>query len=342
MSLDAYRVARAESGKLKLRATALLADGGPDERFEAACLLHEAARAEARALRILDAPPPTVRLTSAVERCACLIEGLDPPGAALAWGEVLDASRPVPEPTALALRAKIQTKRASQARGWSKALRGAPVFVKTMWSAGGASADRAHRSGLGQETRALLALFPGVAGLWLALSSNEEDDGNLKGAWAAVQHARRLDPEDAQVWARTLFVAARALGRVEAQAYLDQVHARLESAPWDLCLAAAAVELIMARRFGHDPARRARALAATIEGESRPDAPGGARKCFRALHLLLSELLAGRPPTEEILFRAGLGARMAWRAPAARRTATVEEVLLRQIHEAVSARQEAA
>jgi hypothetical protein len=340
MSLDAYRVARAESGKLKLRATALLADGGRAETFEAACLFHEAARAEARALRILDAASPTVRLTSAVERCACLIEGLDPQGAALAWGDVLDASRWVPEATALALRANIQARRASQARAWSKALRGSPAFVKTMGSAGWVPAGRAERAGLGRELRALLAVFSGVADLWLVLSSNEEADGDLKEAWSAVQRARRLDPEDAQGAAMTLFVAARALGQAEAEGYLDQVHARLELAPWELCLAAAAVGLMMGRRWGRGPERWARALAATVEGESRRDAPGRARKFFRALHLLLSELLAGRPPTEDVLFRAGLGARMAWRAPSARRS--VEDLLIQQIHEAVSTRQEAA
>lgn len=69
-------------------------------------------------------------------------------------------------------------------------------------------------------------------------------------AWRAVERARRLDPEGPQAWAMSLSVAAQALGQEAADAQLVQAHAAIETAPWDVCLMAAAVELLMARRWG--------------------------------------------------------------------------------------------
>lgn len=337
---DAYRHARAESGKLKLRATALLAEGGSDERFEAACLLHHAARAEARALRILDAPLPSVRVTSAIERCACLVEGFDPPGAALAWGEVLDALRWAPDTAAAAARDPIDVKRRVQARAWSRAIAASPAYARAVSGAVWIPTMRDPRERLLPELKALLERFPGVAELWLVLAANEEAEGDFAAAWLSVEQARRLDPEGPQAWAMSLSIAAQALGQADADAQLVQVHAAVESAPWDVCLMAAAVELLMARRWGGERDRWERALRATVEGESRRDAPRLFRKYFRALHLLLAERLAGRKPTEEILYRAGLGDRMVGAAPTPRRT--IEDVLIRQIQQSVGARAEAA
>ena len=65
MSLDAYQATLRTSSTLELRATRMLAEGC--DGFEAAVLFHEAARAERRSHRALDAPTPETRLAAAIE-----------------------------------------------------------------------------------------------------------------------------------------------------------------------------------------------------------------------------------------------------------------------------------
>ena len=97
---EVYALILGASGKLKIRAKRLRADDGVDAVFNASVLLHEAARVQRRATDALSECPPATRLASAVEECWCLAEGLDPPSAAKAWGEVLRARENVDAPTA--------------------------------------------------------------------------------------------------------------------------------------------------------------------------------------------------------------------------------------------------
>lgn len=69
MTLAEYRSLLAPAGKAKMRAGALLAHGDDEGRFEAAVLLHDAARSELRAVDALDAPSIETRLTARVEAC---------------------------------------------------------------------------------------------------------------------------------------------------------------------------------------------------------------------------------------------------------------------------------
>ncbi len=64
---ETYRLALSESSKLKLRAVAVRAEGGEDAPYRAAVLFHAAARAERRALGVLEAPSPETRLRSAID-----------------------------------------------------------------------------------------------------------------------------------------------------------------------------------------------------------------------------------------------------------------------------------
>lgn len=66
---DVYGANLASSGKLKLRAKALLARGTSDAVFDACVLLHEAARKERCAIAALSVCPPVTLLTSTVEVC---------------------------------------------------------------------------------------------------------------------------------------------------------------------------------------------------------------------------------------------------------------------------------
>ena len=75
-------------GKARLHARTLLAEGDPAERFEAAVLLHDAARAELRALQALEDPSIKTRLAARVEACGCLLLGLDVLSAIPVWRDV--------------------------------------------------------------------------------------------------------------------------------------------------------------------------------------------------------------------------------------------------------------
>ena len=162
MTLEAYRETKHGGGKLKMRALVRLAQGGDDARFEAATLLREAARAEERALRLLESPAPRVRLGVAVERCACLVDALAPTAAAGAWGEVLIEGDGLADDVVRAERTKLDPQYEALQRAHQKALAGAP----TLRAAGffvPAVTDMARAR---REPARLLRLFPGEVKLW--------------------------------------------------------------------------------------------------------------------------------------------------------------------------------
>jgi hypothetical protein len=107
MTIEAYRETKYGGGKLKMKALVRLAQVGKDAAFEAAALFREAARAEERALRLLESPSPEVRLGVAIERCACLVAARAPTAAAVAWGEVLIEGDSLPEDVVRAERTKL-------------------------------------------------------------------------------------------------------------------------------------------------------------------------------------------------------------------------------------------
>src|SRR5262249_42507272 len=128
MTLDAYRQIKSGGGKLKLRALALLAEGGAEAAFNAATLLREAARAEERALRLLSTPDAEERLGVAVERCGCLIDARAPTAAALAWGEVLVEGDALPEEVVRAYRSKLDHDYESLQQAHQKGIAESPVL----------------------------------------------------------------------------------------------------------------------------------------------------------------------------------------------------------------------
>src|SRR5262249_45266098 len=94
---EVYEIGLVSSGKLKIRATARLAEGTPDAVFDACVLLHEAARIERRLAGVLPTCSAATRLAASVEECFCLLEGRDPPGAARVWGRILREREDVEE-----------------------------------------------------------------------------------------------------------------------------------------------------------------------------------------------------------------------------------------------------
>lgn len=204
MTSEAQLLALHEGTRLELKATALLAEGGDDERFEACVLFHAAARAERRALLAVEAPTAEARLRVAIEVCGCLVDGLDPGGVVGAWGEVLEASEGIDRRARQALRARIDRTFAAFVRGYER------VRAKTapLWSAleRRAPIDGSSASMVDQ----VLSSYPGDALFWSLRSQLhfERGAGSIEAAWDAIRRARRLAPEDAAHRGWEIYLAA--------------------------------------------------------------------------------------------------------------------------------------
>jgi tetratricopeptide (TPR) repeat protein len=230
MISEAYRQTKAGGGKLKLRALALLAEGGDEAAFEAATLLREAARAEERALRLLPIADPETRLGVAVECCGCLVDARAPRAAALAWGDVLRASEGLPDKTLRAHRAKLDPKVASLERDHERALAATPTLnaAHFLWPA---VADKARAQ---KELDILLARFPGEVELWYTRYQASFFDKDYAAAWSALEKARALDPGKLFVLGAELLLAPRVLPVAAAEARLDAAYSMIRRAGVEL------------------------------------------------------------------------------------------------------------
>lgn len=316
---EAYERALSEGGKMKLKATALLAFGDDESRFEAAVLLHDAVRAETRAMAALPMPDAVTRLRFQVERCGCYIDGLDPFAAGLAWGEMLVTTEEVPAAVARALRSRVDARYEQLMGACEVMLRKNPLLLEvgSLIPDAPQLAARARR-----ETAALLKAFPGVADFWFARHRHEDRAGRPMEAWASLNRAIALQPDDAAFEAARLWLAPRALPATEAEAMLRATYARISRTSPEVCLVVALGEIALLRP-GLSPAVRrehvARARHAANEGQSRPTTRERVRLYLRAIQLFADELDAGRAPTDAILYRAGLGDLVAVAPVAARR-----------------------
>ena len=307
MTSERYQLGVGEAGKLKLRATALLAEGGEERAFDALVLLHDAARAEARALQALEHPSAHARLASAVEQCACLVEGRDPTLAARAWGQVLDEARALPDDVTEPMLTRLRPRYPRLVAAFVSALRKSPRVARA--SASVELLQGRDRQRYLRELEALRGRFPGAPGLWWSTCRLEQARGRPRAAWDAIQRACRLDPDNVHYSAVRLLLVARALTAREVDTWLSETYAGIQRAPPEVCLVYALNELERARRG--PPASRStrlgRAQEAVIQGRSRPGVEPAVAQSLRAAQLLISARLEGHEATLDLLYRAGLG-----------------------------------
>ncbi|MCP3103746.1 hypothetical protein LZ198_33170 [Myxococcus sp. K15C18031901] len=307
MTSEQYPLGVGEAGKLKLRATALLAEGGEARVFEGLALLHDAARAEARALQVLEHPSAEVRLASAVEQCACFVEGRAPTLAARAWGQVLDTARALPENAVGPMLARLEPRYLRLVADFVGALRKAPRLARTSASVEFLQGRELRR--YLRELETLRSRFPGTPGLWWSTCRLEQAQGRPRAAWAAIQRAVRLDPDNVHYAAVRLLLMPRALPTKQVEALLVETYAGIQRAPPEVCLVFALHEMARARRG--TPATRAtrleRALEAVIQGRSRQGTPPEVSQSLHAAQLLVTEQRKGHEATLDLLYRAGLG-----------------------------------
>jgi len=303
---DVYELNLATAGKLKLRATARLAEGGADAVFEACVLLHEAARAERRAVDALPRCPPSTRLAASIEECWCLIEGADPARAGRAWGRVLEDLRHVDRATGEAMLSRIHPRHEESQRAFHKVIASCTHLTRVGASGSLVPPTKDGQLATHRDVQRALAAFPGAVGFWWASYRLLEAMGELQKSWAALQRARLLDPENRRFEAMSLFLAVHALPEMEADEYLGRVRSSFDGAGAEICLMYALAELHLAEKGSRAKERRTRALDASNAGLTQATTDG-LRRNLKATQLLSQDLLAGRKPTLDILYRAGLG-----------------------------------
>jgi hypothetical protein len=306
MIAEPRRLALLEAGKLKLAAKARLAEGGAAARYEAAVLYHAAARAEQRTLLVMEAPSPEARLANAIERCACLIEGFDAMVVLeVAWADVLVASSAVSERTAAAMRSRIDASMSEFIHRYQGVIAKTPAF-KAAIEAG--DPWRASRS-LDREIDRFLKVFPGDARFWSIRSFRYVQAGDVTAAWEAIQRARELMPEETTFVGMELELVPMHLPPARAEAQLDGIYTQIErgDASADICIGLVGAAIQLAKKGQHREKLLRQALNAAIVGSRVADPLPNYRKIFRVFELSLREMLAGRKPTVEILYRCGLG-----------------------------------
>lgn len=177
----------------------------------------------------------------------------------------------------------------------------------------GAFSGRAARQ-LGQ----LLRRFPGDPRLWTMKALHAISDGEPERALDCAQRARKLALTDAPADgvegiapAIEVLLSVQSLPLAEAGATFDAAYSRVRFGPADadFCFATVTAGLVLAGRVSGRGARLwERVVEMAARGASLPDA----RKrpyapFFRAARMIAAEKLANRPPSVEILYRAGLG-----------------------------------
>jgi hypothetical protein len=311
---DVYELNLASSGKLKLRAKALLAEGTPDAVFRACVLLHEAARSQRRAVQALPTCPAVTLLSSRVEECWCFIEGRDPLRAAETWGELLQAWEGVETATAEALLSRLAPRFRTFQQEFARLA--TPTLVAMSDAGPGANLSRTESVKARKDLDTMLTRFPGAVNFWTMRCHLAEREKDKPGAWEALRRARQLEPGDPTLAALSLGLAPWALPPADAEQYLVGVWGTIERATADLCLMYALAEIVLARGAHHDEQalRWGRARVAAEAGRARANTLE-LRRSLTAVQFLLDELFAGREPTMEILYRAGLGKAAAMEKP---------------------------
>jgi hypothetical protein len=158
-----------------------------------------------------------------------------------------------------------------------------------------------------------------------------EADQRKNDAWAALSRARRLAPDNARFLAMSLLVAVWALPRTAAEEHIAPLRGAFDRSGPEACLMYAFSEITLARKASPDERhqRWQRGLDAAQSGLAQAP-PEGLRKNLKAAQMILEALLAGRKPTMDILYLAGLGEL----AIASMPTADVAEVLTASVREA--------
>jgi hypothetical protein len=304
--MDVYELNLATSGKLKVRATARLAEGDPESVFQACVLLHEAARLERRAVDALSHRSPITALSASVEECWCLVEGRDPPGAGDVWSRILEERSRVESKEARAALARLQPAFEETTRRFQDLLRASPTLMRFRPERGLVPQSGSEQRAAMREVVKVLEVFPGIAALWGLRARFEDGAGSPDKAWKSLGRALQLEPENHRLRALSILSAAEGLPVDKADSYLAEVRPSLVSAPAEVCSMYAFAEITLARK-GKATKERWKRASEAVELALPRIRSEGLRRDMTAVRLFVEQMRAGRKAGPEILYRAGLG-----------------------------------
>ncbi|HWO19526.1 MAG TPA: hypothetical protein VNO30_12150, partial [Kofleriaceae bacterium] len=160
-----------------------------------------------------------------------------------------------------------------------------------------------------REVDRFLKVFPGDARVWSIRSFRHVQAGDVTAAWEAIQRARELMPEETMFVGMELELVPRHLPPARAEAHLAGIYTQIErgDANVDICIGFVGAAIQLAKKGRHREKLLRQALHTAIAGFRAADPWPNYRKIFRVFELSLQEMLAGRKPTVEILYRCGLG-----------------------------------
>lgn len=306
-ALELYEVNLVSSSKLKLRATARLAEGTEEATFDACVLFHTAARFERRAVEALAPCPPATRLAGSIEECWCLIEGRSPDAAAEVWSRILEEAKAVDPATAEAMLSRLRPRYDAAIREFVRTFATYPTLNRPGMAHELVPTSRKERESALRELRAALKFFPGIPEFWWGNYRLAAANGKPAEAWAAIARAQALVPDDARYRAISLIAAAEALPPADADQRLAEAFANLQQSGAELALMYAYSEILLAQKRPAGREKRwARALRAVEEASSRTRSVW-LLKNLRGVRLFLEASMAKRKVGPDLLYHAGLG-----------------------------------
>jgi hypothetical protein len=212
----------------------------------------------------------------------------------------------VPPQAADAIMSRIVQRFEDCKRELAGAYRSAPALQALHRARDFAALSPQLRAGARRDLAGFVKTFPGASSFWWMSYRLAEGDADKSAAWDALARARRLDPDNPRFEAMAVLVATWALPPAEAKRHVGAVAASVRDAAPEVCLMYALAEVSLARKASRAErtTRWSKARDAACLGIATATS-AGLHSNLRAVQLLLDELLAGRAPTTDILFRAG-------------------------------------
>jgi hypothetical protein len=169
----------------------------------------------------------------------------------------------------------------------------------------------ANRVRARRELRQLLAAFPGEVELWHLLHQAYLSADKADRAWEALARARALEPENLTILGSELLLVPRVLELDAAEERLDAGWSLLRRSPAeldaDVCLCFSFAALDLARRSTRPLLHYQRTSTIVDLGLAAPIDSTHAKDRLHAVRVLLADLLVGRRPGADALYRVGLG-----------------------------------
>jgi hypothetical protein len=233
--------------------------------------------------------------------------------------------------TAEAILSRITPRFEASQREFASAVKSSPMLLATRDAGNLAVLNATERGRARDELASVLARFPGATSFWWMRYRLAEADERKKEAWEALSRARRLAPENRRFLAMSLLVAVWALPPAEAEKYIAPIRGSFDRSGAEVCLMYAFSEINLARKApsAERHIRWQRGLDAAQSGLAQVESEG-LRRNLKAAQMLLQALLAGRKPTMDILYLAGLSELAVTSKP----SADVAEVLTASVREA--------